>query len=169
MEGIRILLPEDAETFRDIRLEGLLNSPESFGITHEEYQSRDIEVIRSGLNRTSDSFTLGTFDSENQMIGLVGFKQEQAIKFKHKGFIWGMYVNKPRYRSQGVGKRLIIKVIEIAKQNKGLEQINLCVVVGNQNAKRLYESIGFKVYGIERRALKHNGIDYDEELMTLWL
>lgn len=168
MVEIRTLYKEDAEIFRAIRIEGLIHSPESFGLTYEEYQRRDIEVIRTGLNSTSNSFTLGAFNSNNQIVGIVGFKQEQSIKFKHKGFIWGMYV-KPEYRSQGIGRRLILKSIELAKQNKGLEQINLCVVVGNQSAKKLYESVGFNVYGIERRALKHNGIYYDEELMTMWV
>jgi len=43
------------------------------------------------------------------------------------------------------------------------------VVVDNKNAKKLYESIGFEIYGLEKRALKYNGIYYDEELMTFWL
>jgi len=168
MEAIRILVPEDAETFRDIRLEGLFESPDSFGLTYEEYLIRDIEVIKRGLEAKSGSFTLGAFDSSSQLIGVIGFVQEQSIKFKHKGFVWGMYV-RSGYRNQGVGRRLVEQVIEQAKQIEDLEQINLCVVVGNENAKSLYELIGFHVYGMEKRALKHNGKYYDEELMTLWL
>lgn len=90
------------------------------------------------------------------------------MKFRHKGFIWGMYV-KPDYRSQGIGKKLILKAIELAKNNSELDQINLSVVVRNTEVKKLYESIGFRVYGKEIRALKHNDIYYDEELMTYWM
>lgn len=168
MEAIRILAPEDAEVFRDMRLKGLLDSPESFGSTYEVEANRDIDFFRMRIHQASDSFVLGAFDQDGQLIGVVGFKQEHTIKLRHKGLIWGMYVM-PGYRSQGVGRRLMEKAIELANQIDGLEQINLSVVTGNQGAKKLYESLGFLVYGIEKRALKHQGIYDDEELMTLWL
>jgi RimJ/RimL family protein N-acetyltransferase len=47
--------------------------------------------------------------------------------------------------------------------------MNLTVVSDNHPAKRLYESLGFETYGVERRALKYNGQYYDEDLMVLWL
>ena len=31
------------------------------------------------------------------------------------------------------------------------------------------EAVGFEMYGYERRAMKHNGTYYDEELMTYWI
>lgn len=49
-----------------------------------------------------------------------------------------------------------------------LEQLNLGVVSTNEPAKRLYESMGFKTYGIEKRAIKMNGVYNDDEHMVLF-
>jgi len=45
--------------------------------------------------------------------------------------------------------------------------IVLTVTSNNKPAKRLYEDIGFRCYGVEKRALKI-GLDYfDDEFMVL--
>ena len=49
-----------------------------------------------------------------------------------------------KYRGLGIGKRLIDEVSRIAK-NQGVEILLLQVVLENQQAKKLYEQIGFKV------------------------
>ncbi len=51
----------------------------------------------------------------------------------------------------------------------GLEQIVLAVFSTNQVARRLYESCGFEVYGVEPRALKVDDQYLDEDLMILRL
>ncbi|MGQ0519222.1 GNAT family N-acetyltransferase, partial [Bacillus sp. D-CC] len=43
------------------------------------------------------------------------------------------------------------------------------VVVGNDGAKKLYESLGFQTFGIQERSLKYNGQYWDEEHMVLFL
>jgi RimJ/RimL family protein N-acetyltransferase len=40
------------------------------------------------------------------------------------------------------------------------------VVTGNEQARRLYASLGFVEYGMERKSLKHNGQYFDEILMA---
>jgi RimJ/RimL family protein N-acetyltransferase len=47
-----------------------------------------------------------------------------------------------------------------------LERILTAVVAGNEQAHRLYTSVGFEEYGIARNALKQNGRYYDEILMA---
>lgn len=168
METIRIITPDDVEAFRDIRLEALRNSPESFGSSYEEESKRGIEQFKERIAPTSNHYVLGAFSIDNHLLGVVGFRQEQSMKEKHKGFIWGMYV-RPDSRGRGVGRKLFSKVLELSRNVDGLEQINLCVMATNQNAKKLYESVGFEVYGLEKKALKYDGVYYDEELMTYWL
>ncbi|MBL2049367.1 N-acetyltransferase, partial [Klebsiella pneumoniae] len=48
-------------------------------------------------------------------------------------------------------------------------QVMLDVVVGNDGAKKLYESLGFKTFGVQERSLKYNGQYWDEEHMVLFL
>jgi ribosomal protein S18 acetylase RimI-like enzyme len=79
-----------------------------------------------------------------------------------------MYVA-PEARGQGVGKALLQEVISRASELAGLEQINLMVVTTNIAARRLYLSLGFRVYGLEYHAMKRGDVYWDEELMVLVL
>nr|WP_283942835.1 GNAT family N-acetyltransferase [Paenibacillus konkukensis] len=76
----------------------------------------------------------------------------------------------PQFRGRGLGKTLLIALIERAtKECEGLEQIHLTVVSNNKSAKRLYVSLGFEVYGVEPYALKSDEQYFDEDLMILRL
>lgn len=74
-----------------------------------------------------------------------------------------MYV-RSRARKAGIGRRLAEAVIEHASQH--VELIQLTVVSGNEPARRLYASLGFTEYGVEKNALKHDGRYWDEVLMA---
>ncbi|TDM38783.1 GNAT family N-acetyltransferase, partial [Macrococcoides goetzii] len=76
-----------------------------------------------------------------------------------------MYVDASNRRS-GLARELIRKAIERARE-MNLEQLTLGVVSTNEPAKKLYESMGFQTYGIEKRALKINGVYSDDEYMVL--
>lgn len=102
----------------------------------------------------------------NRTDALVTFMRENSHKTSHKGNVFGMYVA-PKFRGLGLGKLLLIELIRRAKNCDGLEQINLTVVSENNSAKKLYKSLGFKVYGVEKKALKFNGQYFDEDLMVL--
>lgn len=78
-----------------------------------------------------------------------------------------MYVDAQKRRN-GLARELIANAIQRAREIK-LEQLNLGVVSTNEPAKRLYGSMGFKTYGIEKRALKMNGVYSDDEYMVLFL
>lgn len=94
--------------------------------------------------------------------------RETSLKTAHKGNIYGMFVA-PETRGMGVGKLLLEELIRKAKNSNGLEQLNLTVVSNNVAAKKLYTSLGFDVYGVERNALKDNGEYFDEDLMVLFI
>jgi RimJ/RimL family protein N-acetyltransferase len=50
----------------------------------------------------------------------------------------------------------------------GMEQVALAVSSQNAGARGLYESLGFEMYGCEKRALKIGDRYVDEELMVLY-
>ena len=74
-----------------------------------------------------------------------------------------MYV-RPSARKAAVGRRLVETIIEFARHR--VELIQLAVVSDNEEARRLYERLGFLEYGIEKKALKQDGHYYDEVLMA---
>ena len=79
-----------------------------------------------------------------------------------------MYVT-AAYRGQGVGRKLMTELLHIARAQDGLELINLAVASHNTPAKRLYESLGFALYGRDVHALKMGDSYGDEDLMALRL
>ncbi|MFC5470891.1 GNAT family N-acetyltransferase [Cohnella suwonensis] len=161
---IRQLVVSDVVNYWNLRLKALSEHPDVFGASYEEVKDTPIESVKERFSSTEENFILGAFKGE-ELIGMVGFRREQLIKMKHKGIIWGMYVNS-NFQGKGIGKELVIELIRKAKQLKELEQINLFVVDRNQRAKALYESIGFKSFGKEINAMKVGDNYLNEELMV---
>jgi len=110
---------------------------------------------------------VGAFDGP-ALVGMVGFYREQLLKRKHKGHIWGVFVE-PSARGQGLGRTLLLRAIETAKTLVGLNSIQLTVSVSQTAAHRLYEACGFRSFGREPRALGIDGQYVDEHHMVLEL
>jgi ribosomal protein S18 acetylase RimI-like enzyme len=157
---IRQLLTADAATFRELRLEGLRLNPEAFGSTYEFEKDQPITRYTGWL---TNSTVFGAFQN-SQLIGTASFTQLSGLKDSHKGLLRAMYV-RPAHRRSGAGRQLVQAVIDTARQK--VEQLQLSVVSDNLPALRLYQSLGFRQYGLEPHALKHNGLYSDEILMSL--
>ncbi len=168
---VRILTQKDAEAFWKLRLRALQEDPESFGASYTEILERGIAGSTQNLTKPNenwhDDVTFGAFDGKT-LVGTAGFKREEMIKARHKGVIWGMYVPK-ELRRQGIGKALLEAAIAHARDLKGLEQINLNVVLTSKEARHLFIALGFETWGVEHHALKLHDRYFDQEHMTLWL
>lgn len=165
---IRILTEEDASKYQECRLNALKTNPEAFSSTYEREAAFSNETVKERISPTKDKFVLGAFDENETVVGLVTFFRETGLKTKHKANVYGMYVT-PEARGNGVAKQLMQELIKKAKECAGVEQLLLTVVQGNNSAKRLYDLLGFKVYGVERNALKVDGEYLDEDWMVLFL
>lgn len=165
---IHILKESDAQLYQELRLSALKINPEAFGSTYEREMKFSLETIIERIKPTKDRFVLGAFDDSGALAGIVTFMRENGIKTSHKGNVFGMYVA-PESRGKGYGKLLMKELIDRARNCEGLEQINLAVVSDNETAKKLYKSVGFELYGLERKALKFNDQYFDEDLMVLKL
>lgn len=163
---IRRLVATDAENYHVLRLEALQNSPESFGSTYEEEKDQPVDKYRKRFE-SQESFTFGAFENR-KLIGIITLVKEQRVKLRHRTTIVAMYVS-PRRRGLGVGMALMKEAIMRAKELEGVEQVYLTVVTTNKSAKKLYNSLGFEIFGTEKRALKLNDSYFDEDLMVLFL
>ncbi|MBC6973124.1 GNAT family N-acetyltransferase [Bacillus sp. Xin] len=165
---IRVLSDLDAVQYWDLRLQALQINPDAFVTTYEEAMQKEnpVEEVTQNLS-SKTSYTFGAFNEENQLLGVVTLLTEQKAAYKHKGHLVAMYVDH-QSRGKGLAKDLIRALIEKARELE-IEQINLGVVSANEVAKKLYQLMGFKTYGIETKALKMNGIYRDDELMVLFL
>ncbi len=162
----RCLTPSDAKDYQDIRLKGLKNNPEAFGSSYEEEKDQPVEKYMLRF-QSNDSYTFGAFE-DAQLVGVITLFKERLHKLRHRATIVAMYVS-PDKRGLGIGKTLMIEAIKVAKDLKGVEQIYLTVVTTNEPAKNLYVSLGFDVFGIEKKALKVDSTYFDEEHMVLFL
>jgi len=157
---LRPLGPDDAKLYRDIRLEGLTDSPHAFASTLESEEAQPLDTFAA---RLADDLVLGAFRGD-ELLGVAGFYAQPRPKHRHKGMLWGMYV-RPQARGAGIGRMLVEAIIRHARQH--VELLQLLVVSDNLPARCLYTSLGFEEYGIERHATKYHGQYHDDVLMAL--
>jgi RimJ/RimL family protein N-acetyltransferase len=166
--AIRKLTPEDCAAYRSCRLDALRDSPNSFASSYEEEAQMSDEAIRARFAaHPPESAVFGAFDGE-RIIGLTGIFREERKKRSHKMYIVSVFVQ-PEYRGQKIGSRLVETAIAHARDVDGVERIDLALESTNAAAKSLYASFGFQSWGTEPSFAKVDGIDYDEEHMSLKL
>jgi len=163
---IRKLTQRDAALWWNLRLEMLEREPQAFSSSAEDHRKTTVEMAAARIGFPSqENFVMGAFE-DGSLVGVAGFYREQERKSRHKGHVWGVYVKATR-RGSGVGRSLMHRMIEEAKHEAGLEQIMLTVTSEQVAARRLYESLGFRIFGREPRALLIDGRYVDEEYMIL--
>ena len=166
---IRLLGPEDFDRFWPVRLQALQECPGSFGASYEESKQLTREEAIGRLNPQDGGFVLGAFLREGgELVGILGFVRNPGLKNRHRGVIWGVYVV-PQARGRGLARALMVRALEQCSRIEHLEIVLLTVSSGNQPARRLYLSLGFETYGLDKRALKVGEQYLDEELMSLRL
>ena len=163
---IKVLNEQNTQTYRTIRLNALRNNPESFGSSYEEEAAFDVEQFTKRITKPN-SYTFGAF-VEKRLAGICNISFQPRKKMNHRAELFSMYVE-PDFRGKGIGKALVERAIHSAHERKTVQQIYLTVVSSNKTAKLMYESFGFKTYGIDRQAMRYNSKFYDHELMVLFI
>lgn len=152
---IRLLQKEDAESYQNIRLEGLKNHPFYFAASYEEEKTQSAEKYKETFNNPINSFTFAAF-LEGELTGVVTLIRRKTHKLSHRTSIVAMYTKKEK-RGLSIGRSLMKAAIRKARELDEVEQIHLTVVRTNHAAKNLYSSLGFKIIVQEEKALKYKG------------
>jgi ribosomal protein S18 acetylase RimI-like enzyme len=165
----RTLSSLHAEEFFQLRLAGLVECPQAFGESADEFRNKGSEAVAVALTNAEEagSFVLGTFLSL-KLAGVVGLRRQTAEKQRHIGWVWGLYVL-PDFRQSGIAKALLTELLLRCRGDGGLEQLRLAVEANNHAAIRLYAAFGFRSFGRESRAIKIGPNYFDEEHMLLQL
>ena len=148
---VRRFAPEEWPTYRALRLRSLADSPDAFGRTlaEEETRSNDdwAERLRSGCESGTDLPLLAVAGS--LPVGLAWGRFSDPANSK-KAHLFQMWVD-PHFRRRGVGRALLDAVVHWA-QDSGADCLMLGVTCDTP-AMRLYEKRGFIPDG-ERNALR---------------
>ena len=137
----------------------LLREPEENDMTLEMEEA----FLQSRLNDPHSLMLIARIDGEyagNCGLMPIGNK----LRVRHRcGMGIALY---EKFCNVGLGRILIENVIEVAK-NIGYEQMELEVVEGNDRAKHVYESLGFKEFGVRPHALKYKDGTYANEILMV--
>ena len=162
---LRVLCPGDAEAYRAVRLRALREWPPAFGSLPGD--EPDLAATAARLRESDERCFFGAFNGE-ELTGIVRISRYEASNEKHRAYLGGLYVV-PAFRRQGHGRALVRAALSRAESTPEVRRINLTVVTRQEAAVRLYESLGFRIYGTEQEAFSKGGLFYDEHLMTLEL
>ncbi len=164
--SIRLLVPEDAAALRPIRLRSLREEPDAFHSTAEEW---DIP-LDAFAERIAKNRVFAAFDAEGAMVGtaMLALTARTLKRMRHKTEIWSVYVA-PEARGHGLARALMEACIAEARR-MGFEAIVLTASTHLTHVVRLYESLGFRIYGTERGMVRMaDGRLIDDHLMELRL
>ena len=166
MTTIRLLTADDAEEYAALRRESLLDAPLALTSSPEDDTASSAEGVRKVLARGPDSVIVGAFAPE--LIGAVGMYRDHHLKRAHKLHVWGVYVL-ATHRGSGVAVALLEAAIRHARTMPGVACLDLSVNSTAPAAQRVYERVGFKMWGCEPDALRYDGQITQEHHMSLQL
>ena len=161
---LRAAAPQDAMLYRKLRLEALRNHPTAFGADYEENLSRPESYWQERLRINDEEEALFFAAHGRRLIGMTGIYRSLSKRHKHQATVRGVYV-KEDWRGLHIAEALIGNCLEWAR-TKGVVIVRLGVAADNQPAIRCYERCGFVTYGLEAKALLHEGKYIDEYLMA---
>jgi len=147
--AIRRLVTSDASQYRTMMLEAYERHPDAFTSSAAERASLPMTWWEARLKEGSQvsDMVIGAFQA-SRLAGVAGLSFETRAKARHKATLFGMYVPST-FRKSGIGKALVLGVLEQARQREGVRLVQLTVTQGNDLAQGLYERCGFIQYGVE--------------------
>lgn len=166
VEEVKELTEEDWMQFNFLRLQGLFKEPQNFGRRFRDEVNREPEEIKAIIRQNQ---VYGVYCAD-ELVAVAAFENpgQENPAAKHKRIISGVYV-RPDKRRQGVANIITARLINIAKREPGVTQINLTVTGTNEEAIALYKKFGFEVEGVQKDAVCIEGISYDWIHMRLKL
>ncbi|MEY2931854.1 MAG: hypothetical protein RL033_2603 [Pseudomonadota bacterium] len=162
---VRRLEPDDAPAYVELRAQMLAQEPLAFLASPGDDRASLVEFVRERV-ANAESAIFGAWAP--RLVGAVGIYRHAGPKIAHKIGVWGTFVL-PELRGQGLGRALMQHAIAHARSLPDVLQIALSVSDTQPAARRLYESLGFRVWGSEPLALRHEGRAVTEHHLALLL
>lgn len=140
--------------------DNLLFGKDSFHLTLDQERG----YLRNSKEDPNTLMLLGFID--DNLVSVAHIAGSNRARIAHNSEI-SISVKK-EYWNMGIGNAAMEELISFAK-NKGIKNINLGVIEGNNNAIKLYENLGFVKVGEHKNFTNINGTYRNEILMDLYL
>lgn len=151
---VRTLGVADAAAYRALRLAGLQAFPHAFRSDYEEALAQPLSWSENRLCKRGD-IMFGAFDG-GELVGAICLRTEAGRKVRHAAELKALYVD-PGRQAQGIGSALVAHLIAHARALGYIHKIALTVSDGNTRAERLYDTFGFRLFGLEPDAFLLDG------------
>nr|WP_153458382.1 GNAT family N-acetyltransferase [Sinorhizobium fredii] len=158
--SIRLLGPNDVETFRRIRLEALRTEPDSFASSAEDWEKLPEDEWR---RRVTDNPVFVAFHAD-EPVGIMGLLRQRASKMVHRATVVMVYVHRG-LRGGGVARLLLSAVADYAR-SEGIRQLELSVSAENVGAIAFYRRERFEAVGRIPGGCIRNGREVDDIIMV---
>lgn len=124
-----------------------------------------LEGEKEWLKRSQNQYNFAIVLRENdKLIGNISFGDVDLI---HRNAMLQIFIGDEENRGKGYGKEAIKLLLEYGFNNLNLNNIMLSVYSFNKSAIRVYESLGFKKFGIRHKSHYFKGQFYDEIQMEI--
>lgn len=124
-----------------------------------------LENEKEWLKKNQNNYNFGIILKEgDELIGYLGFSHFDLV---HRCATMKMFIGNEEKRGQGYGKEAIKLLLEYGFNSLNLNNIMLKVYSFNTKAIKLYESIGFKRFGIRHKSHYFDSTFYDEIYMEI--
>ena len=164
---IRKLLPNESNSYRDIRLQCLKKYPKNFTSNYQDEKAKEKLFFQPFIeNSNTNNFVIGAFHN-TKLVGISGFNRHEREKINHSGIIIQVYIT-PEYQGQNIGSNIIKSTLNEAFKINGIEQVEIDVIAINKKAAKIYEKIGFEEYGLQKNFLKIDNDYYDHKMMMIF-
>jgi RimJ/RimL family protein N-acetyltransferase len=139
--------------YRELMLQAYEHAANAFTTTAAERQAEPESWWAKRIGSPSGTATaFGAWDGKT-LVGSVAIEYSAKPKTRHSALVLGMYVT-PSHRGRGYGRLLMEAVVAAAHERPEILVLTLTLTEGNEPALRLYESLGFSVWGVEPLAIR---------------
>lgn len=149
---VQILTAAHATSYKALMLHAYEHAADAFTSTPQERaREPDAWWLQRIAHPEGLTVAFGHFVPAG-LVGTVALEFSAKPKTRHKALVVGMYVL-PGERGRGCGRDLLQAAIEFCKARGDIRAVRLEVTEGNTPAIALYESLGFKTFGVEPLAV----------------
>jgi len=163
---IRRIHSDEWKEYKGIRLRGLQSEPYAFMMSYPEEQARTDDYWKRVVLRISTSSIDYMFVAirDGTMVGTTAVYFGVSAKTRHVALIGTVYVDN-LYRGQGIGRKLLQAVLDLAQDDRLIRKVKLTVNPVQEAAVALYTSFGFQKTAVLGGELQVDGQLYDEWVM----